>query len=310
MTLRRCSLRHRAGFTLVELLTVVGIIALLIGILLPSMGRARIQARKGATAATLKAIGDGFEMFHNNFRHYPDSRYRRDPITDFGGAPPNANHMLSGAHWMARALIGHDFQGVDAEGLVMGDGAFTSLTVADLMNVDRKGTYLGGDVYARDSDTRFAHEGDFVATGRPVLFDSFDFPILYYRANPRAKQWLGPTAPAIYVQQDNAAITGSDVSSMAAEGWDFGGVGALTGIPIHPMGQIGTYTASDPHDVHDPPTGGITGKTFADFLHHHGAGDIGTVLKPHNPDRFVLISAGPDGSFGTDDDVTNFKNAL
>ena len=29
--------------------------------------------------------------------------------------------------------------------------------------------------------------------------------------------------------------------------------------------------------------------------------------KSHNPKTFILISAGPDGVFGTKDDVTNFN---
>jgi prepilin-type N-terminal cleavage/methylation domain-containing protein len=77
------SRRRRPGFTLVELLTVVAIISLLIGILLPSLSRARDQAKRLRTAALLDAIGKGIEMFHGDFKQYPDSSARVDPITDW-----------------------------------------------------------------------------------------------------------------------------------------------------------------------------------------------------------------------------------
>jgi prepilin-type N-terminal cleavage/methylation domain-containing protein/prepilin-type processing-associated H-X9-DG protein len=49
--------RRRSGFTLIELLVVVSIIALLIAILLPSLARAKNNAKKTACASNLHQIG-------------------------------------------------------------------------------------------------------------------------------------------------------------------------------------------------------------------------------------------------------------
>ena len=66
--------KGRHAFTLVELLVVVAIIALLVSILLPTLGKAKEQAKIVMCLSNLKGLGLGYGMYaHENDDWYPQS---------------------------------------------------------------------------------------------------------------------------------------------------------------------------------------------------------------------------------------------
>jgi prepilin-type N-terminal cleavage/methylation domain-containing protein len=61
----------RSGFTIIELLTVIAIIAVLAAILLPIVGRVRLNAQKTAARAQFSQWGQSFELFRQEYGFYP-----------------------------------------------------------------------------------------------------------------------------------------------------------------------------------------------------------------------------------------------
>jgi len=110
----------RRGFTLVELLVVIGIIAVLISLLLPSLNKARQSAQRVACAAQLKQLGNGMLLYANeNKQTYPAAFWSPNNALGDWNYDPQATSWVS---VLAKYVGGSK---VDVNAPIMGIKIFT-----------------------------------------------------------------------------------------------------------------------------------------------------------------------------------------
>lgn len=101
-------IRNRAGFTLLELLTVIAVIAVLAGLIFPTVRSAQVAARKAATRVRFGQWAAAIEAFRSEYGYYPVF----DPghLVNGGATPDNTgdhvfHDVLAGRRRSGEALV-------------------------------------------------------------------------------------------------------------------------------------------------------------------------------------------------------------
>jgi prepilin-type N-terminal cleavage/methylation domain-containing protein len=98
--------RCKRGFSLIELLVVVSVIAILIGLLLPTLTKAKERAQLATCTSNLRQISLALKMYVQDAGKFPslfvvdEDKRRKQNIATIGGASPIPSHS---PYWLSAA---------------------------------------------------------------------------------------------------------------------------------------------------------------------------------------------------------------
>ena len=320
------------GFTLVELLVVIGIIVLLVGILLPVVNGARRSAWNAASQAQLTRLVSAITAYEQDFRAYPGPLSDDQIIngkalpTMAGGTGGGSLSKVTMPENLVLGLVGGLRPG-SATGVYDPERVRNRMGAMSLNPAAPKGyrayievstSELSFDLAEaagrRQQSGRFqAEQGGPVADDSliPEFVDQFPdrLPVLYLRARKGAPGVISvANAPAVY-QYDLRHISGYTTPRSGPSGIGGSGPHGLTelGPPQHIQSVAAPEAPWGPPPNGAPPYRALT--YFMDpQLNPPTPAPANATATPRQKDGYILISAGKDRVYGTNDDITNFGN--
>jgi type II secretory pathway pseudopilin PulG len=315
--------RLSGGFTIIELLTVMSIIIILISLLVPGLNRARKAAKDMAQRAQFYEISKALADYRNDHQdEYPDSN-RLDYDT--------TRNPYCGAMKLCEALVGQDGMGYNPDSRLLASGLDPSLVALYPFNlcvkIDPADPAFTAEMkqnirkrvrYLENPNTKAVSLAMLYGTARAATYSSVGVNAVLTDVYNRAAISLDPSVcpslagekvgmPILYYKADvrkfsldaNDAVTGKENPDNIYDYRDNHDLVAL-GLPWDAAPPTGaTPPMADMGATPPGPT-----KLFYERITNPAVTGTPT---PYNKEDYILISAGFDGVFGTNDDIFNFS---
>jgi prepilin-type N-terminal cleavage/methylation domain-containing protein len=307
------------GFTLVELLVVIGIIVILVSILVPVVGRVKSLSQATATQAQIASIAAACERYYADFKAYPGPISNLQLQTPTNGATPvNAPAVTKQTPGNPTAM---DFPAgvvTSTENLVLGlMGGLEPVPdptnpTPDITKVGNGPMSLNPIASARRRSPAYVDNTNWLSN------QSSNLPEQLYGTGGTSWEHLGTSVPEfmdrfgdprpiLYLRARVGAPLGTSTQNGVA------GDNSLQYNYTHlepykrPRGSTPTDLPSDFDTPEPSKPGPFQAEDWVKYLGLPGATATATggVTPPRGKDRFILISAGADGVFGTKDDIFN-----